>query len=141
MCESRFAPSRGTLRPSSKPYVRKSYEQTPTDEVWCGRILLYAGIAYCQLIDSVLPRKVPLHKLNFTARFHEVSTRLCVPRLRPPPEMGTNVHLFRYFYALKFTVDSTQDNVKNLTILETTLRRLNVNKQLDVEALAKGRFK
>mmetsp|Transcript_44409 Transcript_44409/g.74061 ORF Transcript_44409/g.74061 Transcript_44409/m.74061 type:complete len:319 (+) Transcript_44409:342-1298(+) len=62
------------------------------------------GVAYCQLIDSVLPRKVPLHKLNFNARFHE-------------------------------------DNVKNLTLLETNLRRLNVNKQLDVEALAKGRFK
>lgn len=34
-----------------------------------------------------------------------------------------------------------QDNAKNLRLLETTLRQLDVQKHIDVEAIAKGRFK
>lgn len=38
-----------------------------------------AGVAYCQLLDSVLPGKVPLHKLNFNAQFFEVRADQRIP--------------------------------------------------------------
>ena len=62
------------------------------------------GVAYCQLVDSVLPGRVPLTKLNFNAH-------------------------------------GPDDNLRNLRVLEEALGALGVRKTLDVEALAKGRFK
>lgn len=42
---------------------------------------------------------------------------------------------------LNFNALSVDDNLRNLRVLEEAMGKLGVNKQLDVEALAKGRFK
>ena len=61
------------------------------------------GVAFCQLLDAVYPGRVPLHRLNFDARFVE-------------------------------------DRERNLRVVRDTLTRLEMEVDVDVEGIAKGKF-
>lgn len=61
------------------------------------------GIAYCQVLDAMIPDCVPLHKLVFHPR-------------------------------------NKQDKMRNLKILDRVLAQQNLNKSLDVPALASANF-
>ena len=61
------------------------------------------GVAYCQLLDSVVPGRVPLQKLDFGSR-------------------------------------TKDDNVRNLRVFAAALKRLGVEREVDVEAVARAKF-